>query len=276
MKMSLKNILLGLCFSCFCLFATGIKAQDTCVYLFSIPQQANFATADHLNNTYLLHGFEVEKYDSTGRFVARFSNNRLGMPSFIDASTPLKILVWYADYQTAVFLDRNMTELGRLNVAQAGWPSVSTLAMATDGNLWMYDIASFKLMKINHLGEKITESEPLSFLEKPDLEITVSKIRENGERVFAGFKGIGILSFDIFGQNASLPLSNPLVAQFDIAGSTLITIDQDILETSEMGTFKAKKLPLPEAITNTGAFWLAQKRLFVLTPSGVMVWRISG
>jgi hypothetical protein len=246
------------------------------VYLFTIPQQANFATADHLNNTYLLHGFEVEKYDSTGRFVARFSNNRLGMASFVDASNPLKILVWYADYQTAIFLDRNMTELGRLNVAQAGWPSVSTLAMATDGNLWMYDMASFKLMKINHLGEKLSESEPLSFLEKPDQEIAVTKIRENGERVFAGFKDIGIISFDIFGQNSSLPLSDPSIAQFEIAGNTLITLDQDILEIHELGTFKDKKVQLPVRISSSGIFWFTRKRLFVPTPAGVMLWKIGG
>ncbi|MBK6993690.1 MAG: hypothetical protein IPH31_01715 [Lewinellaceae bacterium] len=121
----------------------SIKAQDTCVFLFTIPQNAHFATADHLANTYLLHGFEVEKYDSTGRFVSRYSNNRLGVPAFLDASNPLKILVWYADFQTAVFLDRNMTELGRLNVAEAGLAMRSSIAMASDANLWAYDMASY-------------------------------------------------------------------------------------------------------------------------------------
>ncbi|MDO8971735.1 MAG: hypothetical protein Q7U74_13665, partial [Saprospiraceae bacterium] len=65
------------------------KAQDTCVWLHLIPKTADFATADHLSNTYLIQGFELEKYDSTGRLVTRYSNNRLGTPAFLDVSNPL-------------------------------------------------------------------------------------------------------------------------------------------------------------------------------------------
>ena len=89
-------------------FAIHTKAQDPCVFLLMIPQNTSFATADNFSNTYLVNGYELQKYDSTGLFVSRYSNNRLGRVGFVDATNPLKILIWYTDFQTAVFLDRNL------------------------------------------------------------------------------------------------------------------------------------------------------------------------
>jgi hypothetical protein len=120
-------------------------------------------TADHLANTYLVHGFEARKIRLHGQLCgAIFQQSAWQHLQFVDASNPLKIMVWYADFQTAVFLDRNMTELGRLNVAEAGWPAVRSLATAADGNLWVYDEASTQLLKISTAGEKLLESQPLN------------------------------------------------------------------------------------------------------------------
>lgn len=248
------------------------NAQDTCVYLFTMEQKADFVTADHLSNSYLLHGFEVEKYDSTGRFVSRYSNNRFGMPGFLDASNPLKILVWYADFQTAVFLDRNMTELGRLNVADVGWPSVATIAMASDGNLWIYDLASFKLLKISTSGEKVADSEPLNFVHDIDASISISSIRDNGERVYVGFRGLGMLSFDIFGQNSELQTFDRSFSQFEIVGNYCISLNQDRIGIQEIGTFNYKERLFPKSIPVGKSYWISKKRLFVQIKSGVAVY----
>ena len=266
-----KNNFPGYLLVAFWLLPLGVKAQDTCVFLFSIPQNANYATADHLSNTYLLHGFEVEKYDSTGKFVSRYSNNRLGMAQFLDASNPLKILVWYADFQTAIFLDRNLTELGRLNLAQAGFPAVRCLASAADGNIWAYDEATAHLLKLSTAGEKLIESQPLN-LEFAQRFAPTCIRDDGGQAVFVSDPGQGIAVFDPFAQLDKVLLFKGL-AQFEVESGILFFIEQDGIRAENWRGLLSKKIPLPmEARSATALVWLSKKRVFVQTESGIKVY----
>ena len=124
------------------------QRADTLVLLQTLTIPATLVTIDNLGNVYLLtlHN-TLEKYDAEGHRLARYSNNRLGPVTSIDAANPLKVLVWYADFRTAVFLDRSLTELGTLSLDAAGFSVVRSVAMSFDGNLWAYDEALFKLKK---------------------------------------------------------------------------------------------------------------------------------
>lgn len=248
-----------------------VKAQDTCVFLFTLPQNANFVTADHLANTYLLHGFEVEKYDSTGRFVSRYSNNRLGKAGFVDASNPLKILVWYADFQTAVFLDRNMTELGRLNVAQAGFPAVRCLASAADGNLWAYDEATSFLLKLSTSGEKLLESQPLNLVFSQRFAPTCIR-DDGGQTVFLSDPLQGLAVFDPFAQLDRILLIKDLT-QFEVEGGILFSTGKESIRIENWRGLSAKNIPFPAAANSENTRnWLAKRRLFILRNSVLEVY----
>ncbi|MFN0174081.1 MAG: hypothetical protein ACKVU0_05485 [Saprospiraceae bacterium] len=256
------------------LLPSSIKAQDSCVYLFTIPQNAHFATADHLANTYLLHGFEVEKYDSTGKFVARYSNNRLGVPAFLDASNPMKILVWYADFQTAVFLDRNMTELGRLNVAEVGFPAVRCLASAADGNIWAYDEASSQLFKLSTSGEKLIESQPLN-LEFAQRFAPMCIRDDGGQAVFLSDPVQGVAVFDPFAQLDKILMFKGL-SQFEVENGVLFFAEKDSIRAENWrgGSSKKMLLPLAAQLEDT-MFWLSKKRVFVRSEAEVEVYSFS-
>ncbi|MBP6811903.1 MAG: hypothetical protein KA138_10310 [Saprospiraceae bacterium] len=194
----------------------------------------------------------------------------------MDASNPMKILVWYADFQTAVFLDRNMTELGRLNVAEAGWPSVSSIAMASDANLWIYDMASFKLLKITTSGVKFIESEPLSF-GFHDLDDVYQRpviIKENGERLFLCFERFGIYAFDIFGQNPDIIFGSSLFEKFEIIGNTITWFHslRSRIEISDLSNSLNKGSSIRAQFLLNKVFWFSQKRVFVRSESGVEVY----
>lgn len=268
-EMTLKNTITLLLF--LSLWSAEARAQDTCVYLFSIPGSAHFVAGDHLANTYLLHGFEVEKYDSTGRFVSRYSNNRLGAPAFLDASNPLKVLVWYADYQTAVFLDRNLTELGRLKLGEVGYPAVRCLASAADGNLWAYDESSAYLLKLSTAGEKLLESQPLSL--EFSQRFAPACIRDDGgQGVFLSDPLQGVAVFDPFAQLDKTLLLKGLT-RFEVENGTLYFADQAgiHIENWRGGYSKTTQLPATAKLANA-AFWFSKKRLFVLTEPGLAVY----
>ncbi len=271
LEMTIKNIFQVLILLVSWFLPSGIKAQDTCVFLFSIPQNADFATADHLSNTYLLHGFEVEKYDSTGRLVSRYSNNRLGMAGYLDASNPLKILVWYAEFQVAVFLDRNMTELGRLNLAQSGFPAVRCLASAADGNLWVYDEAGAQLLKLSTTGEKRLESQPLN-LEFAQRYAPTCIRDDGGQAVFLSDPVQGVAVFDPYAQ-LDKTLFFKGFTQFEVDNGVLFFVEKNGIRIENWRGHSAKNIALPNVVAQDGAvYWISKKRLFVRNRAGVAVY----
>ncbi len=191
-------------------FFTGLLASvwlvaaaaqpDSLQPVLSLPVAARFATADALGQIYIVNARnEVVKYARDGRRMNHYSQNRLGSAAGIDATNPLKILVWYADFRTMQFLDRSLTALGGdLNLIEAGFPEVRAVASARDGNLWIYEETTFKLYKINSIGTVLFESQALNQLFPQPLHPTA--LRDDGQQVFMTDPAVGILAFDIYAQ----------------------------------------------------------------------------
>jgi hypothetical protein len=250
------------------------NSQDTCSLLFTISSKVRFATADHLSNIYLLSAENaVEKYDSTGRLVTRYTNNRLGAAEWIDATNPLKILVWYAGFQTAVFLDRNLTELGRLNLSQAGYPAVRCLAAGADGNLWVYDEATSHVLKLSSAGEKLLESQPLNLaFARPFAPVCARD--DGGQAVFFSDPAQGIAVFDPFAQlSYILPLTD--VPAFEILRGRLIYIKHDILHLEDTRSPATRQMVLPNGATQPEArHWVSKQRWLAAEPAQLLVFSL--
>lgn len=252
------------------LLPLGAIAQDTCVFLFTIPQNARFATADHLANTYVLQGFELEKHDSTGRLVTRYTNNRLGMPAFLDATNPLKLLLWYADFQTAVFLDRNLTELGSLNLTLLGLPAVRVVATAADGNLWVYDEASAQLLKLSSAGERLLESQPLN-LEFPQRFSPTCVRDDGGQAVLLSDPAQGLAVFNPFSQLDKILLIKNL-ARFEVENGVLYYLEEEGIRIESWRGLSSRSIPFPPPGQVEGStFWLSKRRLFRRVSGGLEV-----
>ena len=265
MRIKYRNYFLVFLFG---LVATTAQAQtdkagaDTCRLLFHIPRLAVFATADHLSNIYLITADNsIEKYDSTGLRVARFTNNRLGQASFLDVTNPLKILVWFADFQTVVTLDRTLNEMGQLNLVEAGFPAVRCVALAQDGNIWVYDDAGFRLLKISTSGTILLESQPMNMVFPERMAATC--IRDNGEMVFISDPEQGISAFDQYGY---LLRTYPDLKtnRFEVLQNWLAFLDKDFLRFEHLNRFQALKITLPASARAEGAnVWAGGGHVFV-------------
>jgi hypothetical protein len=253
-----------------CALWMPLHAQDTCVFRYLIAQKADFATADHLGNTYLLHGFELEKYDSTGHFVSRYSTNRLGSPTYVDVFNPLKVMIWYGDFQTIVFLDRNLTELGKVNMAQAGFPALRGLSVSADGNLWAYDELTAQLIKLNHSGIKLLESQPLNLDFARSLRPTC--IRDNaGQGPWMSEPGLGVAIFDPYLRASSvIPVKDLL--SFIIHEDMACLLTTDGIQMEPVRGYASRSISFPTDIkAKARQMWLATRNLLVLTEMGVEV-----
>ncbi len=265
----------------------GLRAQsDTFRLALSLPVEARFATADNLGNIYLIDTQNaLEKYNPDGRLLSRYSNNRLGGATSIDVANPLKILVWYADFRTVVFLDRNMTALGELYLMEAGIPELRTIAAAADGNLWLYDEIAFQLKKITPAGSLLFESQALNQLatvgahpsrtdsSAENRRIGFATIRDDGEKVLASDPAAGIFWFDSYGQlQQILPWTG--VHRFILDHhDQLEYLDGDSLHIENLRFFATQNIPLPAQARQPGAQrWLASRHLLVQNGKELEVW----
>ncbi len=248
------------------------QPTDSLILVQTLPVPATFATTDNLGNLYILTPDNaLEKYNNEGRRLARYSNNRLGAATSIDAANPLKLLVWYADFRTAVFLDRSLTELGALSLDAAGFTIVRSVAMSFDGNLWAYDEALFKLKKITPEGTVLFETPALNQLVA--IPPTGDELKEIGNQVYLADRQQGIFIFD---QYAAWLATWP-----DLPGRDFYALDGRQYTLTEEGLRIRTTRPLadinillPGLVDENNHFRLTEQRLLIWDARQLRVYRL--
>jgi hypothetical protein len=114
----------------------------------------------------------IERYDSLAtRLQVTYTNQRLGAPSMIDASNPLRVLVYYAQSQQIMILNRNLVEISSLDLNRLGYASVPSVGAARDGNLWIFDALTFQIKKLDMQGRLLLEGARLYEINAPEPRI---------------------------------------------------------------------------------------------------------
>ena len=166
--------------------------------LHSIPvQEPDLFSIDKLGNLYIARKGEVLKLDDRGKVQFRYNDMLLGEPTVIDPTNPLQILVYYRAFQTTVILDRTLTQTGKTDFWSLGLPAVPAVAMASDGNLWLYNEQKRTIQKINPAGNILVETADLAMLRGITPQAVM--LCERNNMVFLQTTRGRVLIFDNFG-----------------------------------------------------------------------------
>jgi|GEM_PF-412003 len=251
-------------------FASAQSPTDTLRLLQTLPVKARFAATDNLSNVYLITPDNaIEKYAPDGRRLSGYSNNRLGQAARLDVSNPLKVLVWYADFRTALFLDRSLTDLGELNLITAGFPEVRTVAAAQDGNMWLYDEVNFRLVKITPEGEKRYESQSMNLSEATPDRPTC--LREGNDRVLLADSTQGVFVFDLFAQFDRLLAPHHPVTDFQIVDNQFHYLADGKIVAEHLQVRASREVTIPAEMLKEKTALLSGGRL-VIWGEAVEVW----
>lgn len=269
MKLLSQFLLLFACAQSYA--AVAPPAPDSFRLSLSLPVAARYATADNLGNLYIITTENIlEKYAPDGRLLARYSNQRRGNARSIDVRNPLKAIVWYADFRMLVFLDRSLTLLGELNLIEASYPEVRTVAAAADGNLWLYDEVNFRLVKITAEGEKIFESQALSQLLPGPIGIVC--IRDDNNRVCASDPEQGLLEFDAYAQFQGL-VAQKGIRDFQLADAGFTWLEPPFIRSKPWRGLETATIQCPAAIgPGERPVWFAGHYLLVGGPDKLEVY----
>ena len=119
----------------------GRHMQDTLSFTLerSIPGDFAYMSTDVLGNLYLIgSGNRLMKRNANGDSVAVFNEVRkYGNPSDIDVSNPMKVIVYYRNFSTAVILDRFLSVRNTIDLRRVQIFNARTVANSYDNNLWV-------------------------------------------------------------------------------------------------------------------------------------------
>jgi hypothetical protein len=239
-----------------------VIAADTLRTLATRPISARSITTDELGNIYAIHtdntlGRYNERGDSTGFYRSALNGNL----SFVDATNPLRLLLYYRSFNKIQLLDRQLALKSEVDLRNLRIYSPTAVATASDGNLWVYDPVNARILKLDESGGQVSESidlrQQLSFVPK------AAYLIERDRRLYLSDTARGILVFDQFATYiTTLPFRN--VGTFQAFDQQLVFARGDTLHSYDMQHFSEKLMPLPGQSEGIVDVCLNQRRLAIL------------
>ena len=234
-----------------------------------ISQSSKYVTTDKLGQVYIVNtDDELIKYNVQGQQQFLFFDRTLGEISFIDATNPFQVLVFFEDFQTIVWLDRTLNPISKMNLSQFGFFQVNTISMASDNHVWLYDNTTFQIKKINTQGEVTLETQELNSLTE---DLHPNFILEKNSRIYLNNPKTGILVFDNFGQYIeTIPIEG--LTTFQIMDNHLWYSKATKLYKYHFQTLQTQAVALPFQVATSETvfkqkntwFWVKQKAVVII------------
>ena len=226
------------------LFLFGFTSIDSKFTLIkSIPTGSTIITTDNLGNSYLLNGNGLNKYDADGNFLKNYSDKNLGNISFVDATSSLKVLLFYRSFQQILFVDNMFAPTGNsISLSTLGYDQVSLACSSRNNGFWIYNLQNFELIRFDQSLQVSQQTGNISQLS--GMEISPDFITEQNNKLFLNDSTKGILVFDIYGTyNKTIPLKG--LHRFQISNDEILYLKDGKLKSYDMKTMQESELTLP-------------------------------
>ena len=163
-----------------------------------IKTKLNYFTTDNIGNIYTVKEDELVKFLLSGKLFNRYSNLKLGGITSIDATNPLKLLLYYRDFQQIVFLDNQLTSNSEpISLEGLGYEQTDLVCAGANNSFWIYNKQNNELIRFNEASKKVAATGNLKQVLKTELKPNF--VREYNGYLFLNCPETGIYVFDIFG-----------------------------------------------------------------------------
>jgi hypothetical protein len=213
---------------------------------------------------------QLKKLGPRGDSLAVFNDvRRYGKITRIDATNPLKILVYYREFTTVIELDRflnivNTVDLRKQNILQA-----RAVTLAYDNNIWVYDELDAVLKRIGDDGSLVDQTTDFRQLFDSVPEPTI--ICDQGGLVYLYDPAKGVYIFDHYGTlKTHLDLRG--WQDFDVIGKNILGRDDQRLYRYEPGTLNMLEEPIAPAYQGATHIHITPTVLYVLKKTGLEVY----
>lgn len=253
-----------------CVTAQTEEIKPAFVNTMFLPGQFSLIEVDHLGNLYAVtrDGY-LKKYNASGDSVAGWYNVRArGIPTAVDVSNPMRILLYYQSYSSIAVLDRLLVQRNLIDLRQQQIFSVQAIANAYDNNIWLFDEQDFTLKKINENGAVLFESADWRML-FPESPIPVS-IMDMHNLVYLYDPKRGICSFDYYGSFKSL-IPQTGLSFTGMNNGFLYGVSQNTLMQINTDNGNIATTPLPLTKEKLTGLRYMNDTIYLLTKSGITI-----
>lgn len=189
-------VLTGCCYS-------SLLAQTDSSHAVSLVKTFNEGitdfTTDNLGNIYMVEGNnQIKKVNDKGDSIGIYNDiKKYGSICSIDASNPLKLIVFYKDFSTIAVLDRLLNKRNYIDLRRQNMPQIKLVTSSYDNNYWIFDELENKIKKIDDNGTVILESADL----RQALENVPSPVAmfDKDGQLYLYDPTMGLLVFDYYG-----------------------------------------------------------------------------
>lgn len=262
---------------CCCLYKIQAQPADTSLQLkllTSIAGTYSDFTVDNLGNLYLISATKQikklsNKFDSVGLFN---DVKRYGDIYCLDATNPLKILVFYKDFQTIVVLDRFLNAVNTIDLRKQNIVQVKAVTLSYDNNIWLFDELDAKIKKLDDNGKVLLSSTDFRMLF--DTVPNPTQLIDRDGQLYLYNKAQGFNVFDYYGaKQTHYTLLNWQDVQ--VSNGFLIGHDANVLFKAKPQQLFLKQFQLGKRIGAASKIMLLNERLYVLVNGQLQVFQLT-
>lgn len=251
--------------------ALNASAQKDSVFIPNkiIAGEFSYFTVDNLDNIYLINSNsnQLKKITGNGDSAGVFNNVRkYGKLFSIDATNPLKLLLYYKNFATIVVLDRFLNVRNTINLGKKNIFKVKTIATSYDNNIWLFDEGDSKLKKIDDNGEVMMET--VDFRTLFDTVPSPIQITDQDGFLYLYDPNKGFYTFDYYG---ALKNNMPFLhwTNTEVIGKNMYGFGDSSLYQYQTGSLKLIEYPVPSFFKTAQQIKTANNKVYLLQKEGI-------
>ncbi len=231
----------------------------------TIDTGSDFFTSDNQCNVYVVKGNELTKYDKTGKELYKYSNKNFGNINFVDASSMLRILVFYKDFLQVVLLDNTLSTIGDpINFEKVGFQQTQLVCSSHNNGVWIYDQQNFELLRFDQNVNKTQQTGNLTSV--LNVALLPDFLLEHDNKVYLNNPLSGIMIFDVYGTYyKTIAVKNALSIQ--PIGDWVYYKENDKIKSYNIKTTEEKEFNIP--LSNILNFRLEMGVLILQTKNAI-------
>jgi len=222
---------------------------------------ADFIKLDPYGNLYAVNKSQLYKLSPQGKLLFSYSDNRLGIISSIDVFNPMKIMLFYHDSGTLLFLNEQLAPIREpISLFDANYLTVSLASYSAANQIHLYDNVSKHLYTLDFFMREICRT-PISF---PSFNpITIYELEDKNLALHDPESGIFLFdAFSTFNKLIPIITSRPV----SVTSEIIYYSNDDELIIYNYKTMAAETQQLP--VSNVIQTLFYRNKLFLLLQDG--------
>lgn len=224
---------------------TFFLPADNFQLLHVISGPCDYFTTDNIGNLYVINKDEIQKYNNQGTLLQKYSNKTMGNIQHVDASNPLKILLFYKDFSQIIFLNNMLAPNAESVALEKMNLQMARLACTSFNNgIWIYTMQNFELVRLNESLQVSHQTGNL--MQQLGTELDPNFLIEFNNRLYLNNPKTGILVFDIYGTYyKTLPIFN--LSKFQVTDHHILYFEGQRLKKFDLNTQNTEFISLPDS-----------------------------